>query len=349
MNRRASRDLLARFLSRQAIYMKNVTLLLLALFLILSLQGCAMSLNTPPTEDGPAGTSAPTEPVPDAFRVVAYVTDAITPGIIPFDQLTHINFAFLIPNADGSFQPFLSGWKVEEVIRLAHENGVKVLISVGGWGWDQQFEAVAADPALRSLFVQNLISVVESYQFDGVDMDWEYPDAGPSAQNFLALMQELRAALPEGMLLTAAVAAVGEHGLGVPVESFELMDFINLMVYDGGGELHASMDYARASIDFWQGRGLPSEKTVLGVPFYARPTETAYWRIVKDFPEAAQLDVFDYYGTTINYNGIPTIQAKTRLALEQASGIMFWRLENDAQGDLSLLNAIHQVVTGTVP
>ena len=329
--------------------MKNVSLLLISVFLTLTLQGCAMSSNTPPAEDGLPATNVPTEPAPDSFRVVAYVTDAVTPGIIPFDQLTHINFAFLIPNPDGSFQPFLADWKVEEVIRLAHENGVKVLISVGGWGWDEQFETVAADPALRSLFVQNLISVVENYQFDGVDMDWEYPDAGPSALNFLALMQEVRAALPEGKLLTAAVAAVGEHGMGVPVESFELMDFINLMVYDGGGEMHASMQYAQDSIDFWQGRGLPPEKTVLGVPFYARPTETAYWRLVKDFPEAAQLDVFDYYGTTINYNGIPTIQAKTRLALERASGIMFWRLENDAQGDLSLLNAIHQVVIESTP
>ena len=59
-------------------------------------------------------------------------------------------------------------------------------------------------------------------------------------------------------------------------------------------------------------------------------------------PNAAQLDSFDYYGTTYHYNGIPTIQAKTRIAMEKAGGIMFWALDHDAQGDLSLLNAIYE-------
>jgi chitinase len=314
----------------------------LAVFLIV--QGCAM---TAPAVPNP--TASPTLPAPEPFRVIAYVTDAVIPGIVPYDQLTHINFAFLIPNEDGTFRPLMNGWKVDELVRLAHANGVKVLISVGGWGWDEQFEIIAADPALRAPFIQNLIAVVEQYRLDGVDMDWEYPDAGPSARNFLALMKEIRSALPEGKLLTAAVAAVGEHGESIPEETFPLVDFLNLMVYDGGGPMHASMDYARESLDFWQARGLPKEKTVVGVPFYARPTETAYRKLVQDFPEAAQVDVFEYNGTTINYNGLPTIRDKTRLALERASGIMFWTLEQDAQGELSLLTAIHQVVTGETP
>jgi chitinase len=85
---------------------------------------------------------------------------------------------------------------------------------------------------------------------------------------------------------------------------------------------------------------------VLGVPFYARPNEMPYRKIVELDPGAAQTDFFDYYGTTINYNGIPTIQAKTRLAMERGSGIMFWTLEGDTTGDLSLLAAIHAVVVG---
>jgi len=42
------------------------------------------------------------------------------------------------------------------------------------------------------------------------------------------------------------------------------------------------------------------------------------------------------------YNGIPTVQAKTHLAMEDASGVMFWALDHDAQGELSLVNAIYQ-------
>jgi GH18 family chitinase len=125
------------------------------------------------------------------------------------------------------------------------------------------------------------------------------------------------------------------------------MDFINIMAYDGDGAQHSSMDYAQSALDYWLGRGLPPEKATLGVPFYARPTEIPYRRIAMDDPAAAQLDSTVYAGILINYNGIPTIQAKTRLAMQRASGIMFWTLEDDASGELSLLGAIHQVVVNS--
>ena len=278
------------------------------------------------------------------FRVVAYVTDTAVASVIPYDKLTHINYAFLLPNEDGTFRELVNTWLIGQLVPLAHKQNVKVLISVGGWGWDAQFEKMAENPSTRTAFVKNLVKIVAQYQFDGVDIDWEYPDAGASARNFLALMQELRAALPKGSLLTAAVVALGEHGAGIPFESFALMDFVNIMAYDDSGPQHSSLNYAISALDYWLERGLLPEKATLGVPFYARPTETPYAQIVKNNPAAAQLDSTLFNGIQINYNGIPTIQAKTHLALQRASGIMFWTLENDTNGDLSLLSAIHQVV-----
>lgn len=319
----------------QPIFWKSI----LSFCLTLSLYGCAMTNQVNPT-------SIAMSPLPGSpkFRVIAYVTDAVVSSLIQYDKLTHINYAFLIPNEDGSFRDLANTWKIEEIISLAHQQNVKVLISVGGWGWDAQFERLAADPATRTAFVQNLVEVVNRHQLDGADMDWEYPDPGQSSQNFLALMQELRTALPKDKLLTAAVVALGDNGAGILTESFALMDFVNIMAYDNGGAEHSSLEYARSALGYWLDRGLPPEKATLGVPFYARPTEVPYWKIVKADPAAAQLDSYNYDGILINYNGIPTIQTKTRLAMQRASGIMFWTLENDASGDLSLLNAIHQVV-----
>ena len=65
---------------------------------------------------------------------------------------------------------------------------------------------------------------------------------------------------------------------------------------------------------------------------------------MQEDPSAAQKDVFDFYGTTYHYNGIPTVRAKTQIALEQAGGIMFWTLDYDAQGEYSLVNVIYQTV-----
>jgi GH18 family chitinase len=281
-------------------------------------------------------------PVAPPFRIIAYATDGVIETLIPYDKLTHINYSFLTPNEDGTFNHIVNGWKLKKIVETGHANGVQVLISVGGWGWDAQFEEMAANPESRSAFVQNLKTFVDEYQLDGVDMDWEYPDPGPSSQNFLALITELRAAIPDKLLTTAVVAYGDEYGMGVPAESFELFDFINIMTYAGSD--HGTMEQFDKGLDYWSGRGLEKEKIVLGVPFYSEPGGVSFAKLTQNDPNAARLDSFDYIGTVQSYNGIPTIQAKTEIALQEAGGIMFWALDHDAQGELSLVDAIHQTV-----
>ncbi|MBE2198394.1 MAG: hypothetical protein IAE79_07260 [Anaerolinea sp.] len=313
------------------------------------LTACSQSITavTPPaTAVSPTETAVTPEPTmtitEPPFRVIAYVTASVVPELIPYERLTHINYAFLIPNADGSFAPFVNGWKLETIVAQAHEAGVQVLISVGGWGWDEQFETLGADPALRANFVQNLSAFVAQYNLDGADIDWEYPDPGPSAQNFLALIRELRAAMPN-KLLTTAVVSYGATGEGVLSETFDLFDFVNVMTYDGPD--HGTMTQFERGLAYWQERGLPPAKTVMGIPFYARPSETLYRKIVEADPQAAYTDTIELNGATIHYNGIPTVQAKTRLAMQYAAGVMFWTLEHDTTNDdLSLLKAIADVV-----
>jgi len=273
------------------------------------------------------------------FIILAYATDGIVADTIPYDKLTHINYSFLTPKADGTFNPINNGWKLKQIVKAGREQNVRVCISVGGWGWDAQFEELAADPDTRSAFVQTLKDFVDEYQLDGVDMDWEYPDQGQPSQNFLALIKELRAALPEKLLTTAVVSYGDDNGLGVPNESFELFDFVNIMTYDGHD--HGTMEQFERGLSYWSERGLPREKIIMGAPFYGDP-DMPYFKIVQADPNAAQADTFDYYGTTYHYNGIPTLQTKTRIAMQNAGGMMFWALDHDARGELSLVNAIYQ-------
>lgn len=277
-------------------------------------------------------------PAPPPFRIIAYATDSIIENLIPYDKLTHINYSFLTPKDDGTFNSIVNGWKLKKIVENGHKHNVRVLISVGGWGWDAQFETVAASPELRSAFVKNLKVFVDEYQLDGADIDWEYPDAGQSSQNFLALITELRTAMP-AKLLTTAVVSYGENSTGISPEAIALLDFVNVMTYDGPD--HGTMKQFEQGLAFWTARGLPKEKIVMGVPFYGDPN-LPYFKIVAEDPTAAQTDTFNYFGKTYQYNGIPTIQAKTKLAMDQASGIMFWTLDFDAQGELSLVNAIYQ-------
>lgn len=288
------------------------------------------------------------------FRIVGYATAwSGRTREIPFEYLTHIHYAFLLPHprGDGSLLPIQNPDKLKNLVSAAHERGVKVLIAVGGWneGNDLGFETLAAHPKSIQTFAENLTAFCDEYGLDGVDIDWEYPDPGESARNYGAMMQVLSHEMhARGRLLAAAVVGKGPLARGIPDEVFRHVDYLGIMAYDGGdGPEHSPYSYAVEALDYWLGRGLPPEKAVLGIPFYGRPKWMEYRALVSLDPDAPQKDVVTVNGVPIHYNGIPTVQAKTRLALERAGGVMVWELSQDAKGEASLLRAIYQTASRT--
>src|SRR6266542_6767137 len=98
--------------------------------LTILLTSCSAAAPAAPT---PTETTAPLPtmtPVPAPFRILAYATDGIVESIIPYDQLTHINYAFLTTKEDGTFNPFNNGWKLKQIVANGHSKNVKVMISV---------------------------------------------------------------------------------------------------------------------------------------------------------------------------------------------------------------------------
>lgn len=74
---------------------------------------------------------------------------------------------------------------------------------------------MAANPTLRRNFVTSALNFVKSYGFDGLDVDWEYPNRRDSVNgqadidNFTQLLKELRAEFDkDNLLLSSAVASV---------------------------------------------------------------------------------------------------------------------------------------------
>jgi chitinase len=184
-----------------------------------------------------------------------------------------------------------------------------------------------------------------TYQLDGIDIDWEYPNAGASAANFSALAAAFRSALPAGALVTAAVLADATDAEGISTDAVGQLDFINLMAYDGPRNDHSSYAMAERSIMTWLARGIHPNKLVLGVPFYGRPGNATYRTLLANDPATANGDRILFRGVEQNYNGPATIRRKTQLALERAGGIMIWELSQDARGDDSLLRVIGETVT----
>jgi GH18 family chitinase len=301
-----------------------------AVALALVLIGCSVAV-TP---------TARTQP----FKVIGYVTPAANIAAIDFSHLTHINYSFLIPRANGTTRPFGAPNHLRAVVAQAKKHDVKVLIAVGGWGWDKEFETLAADPAIREKLAKRVAEFCATYQLDGVDIDWEYPNAGASAAHFAALAIAFRSALPAGALVTAAVLADATDADGILTDAVGHLDFINLMAYDGPRDDHSSYAMAERSIATWLARGIEPEKLVLGVPFYARPGDATYRTLLTNDPATASGDRVSFQGIEQNYNGPATIRRKTELALQRVGGIMIWELSQDARGSDSLLRVIGETV-----
>ncbi|MEU8663389.1 glycosyl hydrolase family 18 protein [Actinoplanes philippinensis] len=287
--------------------------------------------------------------LPGGFRSVGYMPSwAGSVTAVQYTKLTHINYSFALPNANGTLQPIENTAKLQQLVTLGHQDNVKVSLAVGGWndGNDSAFESLAAGSGTRTTFVNALMSVVRQYNLDGIDIDWEYPDPGASGNNYTALMGQLSTALHnEGKLLTAAVVSEGGTADGVQPAVFGYVDWLNIMAYDGGSP-HANYDWSIAAANFWKSRGLPKAKTVLGVPFYSRPGYYTYAQLVALDPANANRDCTTAGGAQQCYNGLPTIRRKTQWAMANAGGIMNWELSQDATGANSLVSAIYETVMG---
>jgi chitinase len=290
--------------------------------------------------------------LPSGFRSVGYMPSwAGDVNAIQYSKLTHINYAFALPNSNGTLQGIENTAKLSQLVSRGHAAGVKVSLAIGGWndGNDSAFEALAGNSGARTTFVNSVMGVINQYGLDGVDIDWEYPDPGTSGNNYTALMQQLSNTLhANGKLLTAAVVSEGTTANGVQPAVFGYVDWLNIMAYDGGNP-HAGYDWSIAAANFWKNRGLPKNKTVLGVPFYSRPNYTQYKDIVAMNPNNANVDCVTINGAQNCYNGVPTIKRKTQWAVANAGGIMNWELSQDATGSASLVTAIFDAAGGTTP
>ena len=124
---------------------------------------------------------------------------------------------------------------------------LKVLLSIGGWTYaheQKHFDAPAATPQGRKKFADSCVKLIKDLGFDGIDIDWEYPQNPEQGQQMLMLLKEIRAAMEayatklEGETgtrpkfeLTIAAPAGESNYKNMPLGAMaQTLDFINLMV-----------------------------------------------------------------------------------------------------------------------
>jgi chitinase len=223
-------------------------------------------------------------------QVIGYYCDWLT-NTVDFSQYTILNYAFVEPNADGSIKaPVAATSVLTNMVSQAHANGVKALVSVGGWSWSTNFPAIAKTDASRKKFASECQRYIATYDLDGVDIDWEYPGyaehRGTAADkvNNTLLFQEIRKAIGS-KLLTACYGCAPDRMLCIEWSKLvSVIDMFNLMTYDFFGTWDAttnhnsplyapaqgpaSLNLSAAFKTIVNTYGVPSTKVNIGVAFY---------------------------------------------------------------------------------
>ena len=203
---------------------------------------------------------------------------------------------------------------------------------------------MAADPTARAHFIGHIRDFCLDNNLDSVDLDWEPVETAADRDNYSLLLKELSEVLsPLGKRTSVAVAA-GSENIHPWVAPY--LDWIAVMAYDMGYP-HSSMDDATWAMTNWRDTyGFPSEKLVLGVPFYGRNASNTAWTYANIVEAWNPVPAQNWTGKKwdIFFNGRDLVQAKMQYVLDNGyGGVMIWALGYDAPGEASLLAAMDGV------
>jgi chitinase len=228
-----------------------------------------------------------------------WTADVLAPEKIAWSKYDVMNYAFAIPNSDGTITLDDTSL-LKRMVAAAHASGTKLVLSVGGAGQSSGFVDATATTSAINNFCTNLVALQQKYNLDGFDFDWEYPNnlissrrrsdnSGADTKQFQTFFQTLRPLLPSGIIMSAAVPQSlwqGSDGnaVGSVARAASALDYIFIMSYDTWGSSstpgpnsplanlcgNSSQPIASAAggVKAWTSAGMPRSKIVLGLPMY---------------------------------------------------------------------------------
>jgi chitinase len=234
---------------------------------------------------------------------VGYMSESYPPAAIDFESLTHVMVFSVLPKTNGTldtalFIDAINGPKIaQEVAQRAHAAGKKAILTLGGSDTEAGFRS-STSARNRSNFVRNIVQLVNTWGFDGVDIDWE-PLPPEDYNAVLALVSALKAAKP-GIILTADVAWQNSN---FPIDAIDArfyvtlasaLDQMNMMTYEmadnwggwvvwhssavfGDGPDHPSSVHSTAAQ--YLDAGVPPAKLGIGIGFFG-----SCWSAPAGFP-----------------------------------------------------------------
>jgi chitinase len=232
-----------------------------------------------------------------AIEVIAYqYGDTSNIRQHQLEELTQVIYSFL--HLDGNRLTIETDEQAREIQALVALKKdyphLRILVALGGWGGCETCAQVFSSEHGRDEFAASARQLLQDYDLDGLDLDWEYPAIrgypghryGPEDRdNFTALVASLRTEFGKDYELSFAAGSLPEFfSKSIDWDAvMPLVDRVNLMTYDlvSGNSTttgHHTPLYANQqqslSADFGVRTllklGVSPQKIVVGAAFYAR-------------------------------------------------------------------------------
>ncbi|WQF90482.1 Putative glycoside hydrolase family 18, catalytic domain, glycosyl hydrolase family 18 (GH18) active [Colletotrichum destructivum] len=319
---------------------------------------------------------------------------AFHPGMLPASKITHILYAFV--NVQPSGEAFSAdtyadlekhyatdSWDemgsnvygcIKQLFLLKLENRqLKVVLSIGGASWSSHFATVASSQQSRELFADSSVTLMKDWGFDGIDIDWEFPQSKVEAADYVLLLQAVRRRLdayaaehaPSYHFQLSIASSAGSEKYGrLDLKSVsDIVDCFYLMGYDYSGSwstvtghqanLHPSTS-APESTPFSTGNavtdyiaaGVPSHKIILGMPLYGRSFDNTNGFALplpgaKEVYDGSVGAVHSWDPATrelVSYDSPSSVRDKVAfIKAKGLGGAMFWEASADRTGNASLI------------
>ena len=215
------------------------------------------------------------------------------------------------------------------------------------------------DRNARKAMARNMAKYVLESGYDGIDIDWEYPDIGDEWVYLTYLVADLREELAGSGVSVSFAATVWYMKPWHDVS--DQVDFINTMSYDQQGEQHSPMSILQADANTCHTYlNMPRTKIVLGLPFYTNRYDVLWdqvgWtNVVNAYPNlspsANQASMTTGNGTSMHsFNGVNLIKEKCKWVKDNGyGGVMIWGYDTDVQlsHKMSLGKAMYSVLKQT--
>ena len=266
-------------------------------------------------------------------RILAYYPDwaywrtpQFTAAQLPYDKINTVAYAFSIFDANGNISLYDSSSDPSNLPIIAQARleypYLNASLSFGGWSWASTpagwtcqtgaspagpaacFSQMAANPQALATFITKAVQAMIEVHFNGIDIDWEYPQTPADAANYVTLLTNLRTALnaqgtKDGThyyLTIAAPAGIDKINALTTAQWQTIaanVDTIDVMTYDFYGAFDPLSDFMSAmkldpsrdpninnpilskyditdALAAYKTAGVAANQLVVGIPVYGR-------------------------------------------------------------------------------